>query len=188
MTRLLSLYDAIATQLEAAAPWLIPTLARLVFAGVLLVYYLNSGLAKFGEGILGLFRPDAGAYVTIFPKAMEAVSYDVSQLSIFHWAVTLAGTWAEVILPIAIVIGLFTRLASLAMIGFVFVQSVVDVYGHGVTGDDIGAWFDAPSNALLLDQRAFWVFALGVLVLRGAGPISVDRALMAYRGPSAAPA
>ncbi|MBS8228865.1 DoxX family protein [Vannielia litorea] len=187
MTRLLSLYDATALRLEAAAPWLIPSLARLVFAGVLLVYYLNSGLSKFGEGVLGLFRPDAGAYVTIFPKAMEAANYDVSQLTVFHWAVTLAGTWAEVILPVLIVIGLFTRLASLAMIGFVFVQSVVDVYGHGVTGDDIGAWFDAPSNALLLDQRAFWVFALGVLVLRGAGPVSVDRALTAFR-PAAAPA
>ncbi|SIN81279.1 DoxX family protein [Vannielia litorea] len=188
MTRLLSLYDAAAARLEAAAPWLIPTLARLVFAGVLLVYYLNSGLSKFGEGLLGLFRPDAGAYVTIFPKAMEAVNYDVSQLSVFHWAVTLAGTWAEVILPVAIVIGLFTRLASLAMIGFVAVQSIVDVYGHGVTGDDIGAWFDAPSGALLLDQRAFWVFTLGVLVLRGAGPLSVDRALISWRGPSVAPA
>ena len=106
MTRLLTLYDATAAGLEAAAPWLIPTLARLVFAGVLLVYYLNSGLSKFGDGLLGLFRPDAGAYVTIFPKAMEAVGYDVSQLTIFHWAVTLAGTWAEVLLPVAIVISL----------------------------------------------------------------------------------
>ncbi len=187
MTRLLTLYDATAHKLEAAAPWLIPSLARLVFAGVLLVYYLNSGLSKFGEGLLGLFRPDAGAYVTIFPKTMEAVGYDVSQLTIFHWAVTLAGTWAEVLLPVAIVIGLFTRLAALAMIGFVLVQSVVDVYGHGVSGADIGAWFDAPSNALLLDQRAFWIFALTILVLRGAGPISVDRALTAFR-PAPLPA
>ncbi|QDC09052.1 DoxX family membrane protein [Oceanicola sp. D3] len=188
MTRLLSLYDAAVLRLEGAAPWLIPSLARLVFAGVLLVYYLNSGLSKFGEGVLGLFRPDAGAYVTIFPKAMEAVSYDISQLGVFHWAVTLAGTWAEVLLPVAIVIGLFTRLASAAMIGFVLVQSVVDVHGHGVSGGDIGAWFDVSSDALLLDQRAFWIFALGVLVLRGAGPISVDRALTALRSPSAAPA
>ena len=85
MTRLLSLYDAAARACEAAAPWLIPSLARLVFAGVLLMYYLNSGLSKFGEGVLGLFRPDAGAYVTIFPKAMEAANYDVSQLTVFHW-------------------------------------------------------------------------------------------------------
>ncbi|MFY0635851.1 MAG: DoxX family protein [Vannielia sp.] len=187
MTRLLRLYDTATAQLEAAAPWLLPSLARLVFAGVLMVYYLNSGLAKFGEGVLGLFRPDAGAYVTIFPKAMEAVGYDISQLTLFHWAVTLAGTWAEVLLPLAIVLGLFTRLAALGMIGFVFVQSVVDVYGHGVTGDDIGRWFDAPSNALLLDQRAFWVLTLSVLVLRGAGPVSVDRALTTFRPASPAP-
>lgn len=188
MTRLISLHDAAFSRLEAMAPWLIPTLARLIFAAVLMVYYLNSGLSKFGTGLLGLFRPDAGAYVTIFPRAMEAVNYDVSQLTIFHWAVVVAGTWAEVILPVLIVLGLLTRLAALGMIGFVLVQSLTDVYGHGIGAADIGTWFDGQSNAVLLDQRAFWIFALIVLVLRGAGPLSLDRALAAASRSTPAPA
>jgi len=181
MTRLIALHHAVFARIEAMAPWLLPSLARLLFAGVLLVYYLNSGLSKFGEGLACLVRPDAGAYVTIFPRAMEAVNYDASQLTAFHYLVTLAGTWAEVVLPVLIVAGLLTRLAALGLIGFVLVQSLVDVTGHGLAAADIGTWFDATSDALLLDQRAFWVFTLMVLVVKGAGPLSLDRALTALR-------
>ena len=39
----------------------------------------------------------------------------------------------------------------------------------------LGAWFDRMSDALILDQRAFWVLCLLILVLKGAGAISVDR-------------
>lgn len=177
MHSLIRLYTAITARFEALAPLLLPSLARLVFAAVLGVYYLNSAFTKFGEGVLGLILPSSGAYVQIFPKAMEAVGYDHSQLGLFHWAVTLAGTWAELLLPLAIIFGLFTRLAALGMIGFVLVQSVVDVTGHGVGGDDLGRWFDAASGALLMDQRSFWVLCLATLVLLGGGPLSLDRLL-----------
>lgn len=177
MTALISLHNAIFSRLESLAPFLIPTLARIIFAGALLVYYWNSALTKFGDGILGLVQPSAGAYIQIFPKAVEAAGYDVSQLSAFHTLVVLAGTYAEIILPLLIVIGLFTRLAALGMIGFVIVQSVVDITGHGLGAADIGAWFDGLPSALILDQRAFWLFLLLVLVLRGGGALSVDRLL-----------
>nr|WP_290428624.1 DoxX family membrane protein [Defluviimonas salinarum] len=158
-----------------------PTLARFVFAGVLLIYYWNSARTKFGEGITGLFRPSDGAYIQIFPKAVEAAGYDFSQLGPFHWAVTLAGTWAELLLPLLIVLGLLTRLASLGMIGFVLVQSLTDILGHGVGGDDLGRWFDATPGALILDQRALWIMLLLPLVLMGAGPLSLDRLLARNR-------
>ena len=45
-----------------------------------------------------------------------------------------AGTYAEFILPILVVIGLFGRLSALGMIGFIVVQSYVDVAFHGVEG------------------------------------------------------
>lgn len=179
MKNLISLHARVFDPISRA-DWLVPTLARIVFAGVLLVYYLNSAKTKVGASI---FQPSDGAYVQIFPKAMEAAGYDSSQLNVFHWAVALAGTWAEFILPVLIVIGLLTRLASLGMIGFVFVQSVVDVTGHGLAAKDIGTWFDNQASALLLDQRAFWVFLLIVLVIKGAGPLSVDRLLA--RSPQA---
>jgi len=83
---------------------------------------------------------------------------------------------------------LLTRLAALGMIGFVIVQSVTDIVGHGVS---IGAaandtWFDRYSDGLILDQRAFWVFVLLVLVIRGAGPFSLDRLIA--RPPMIVPA
>ena len=156
---------------------LLPILARLVFAGVLLVYYWNSGLTKLGDGIFGFLQPSAGAYVQIFPKAMEAAGYDTSQLTFFHWAVVTGGTIAEFVLPLLIVIGLFTRLAAAGMIGFVVLQSLTDLYGHGGIAQEgtLGAWFDRMSDALILDQRAFWVLCLMILMLKGAGALSLDR-------------
>ncbi len=155
------------------SPWFWPSLARLLFAAVLLVYYWKSALTKFD----GLFSPSLGAYAQIFPKSMEAVGFDPSQLSVLHTLVVLAGSYAEVILPLLVLIGLLTRLAALGMIGFVVVQSVVDVVGHGLAASDIGTWFDNMPGSLIMDQRALWIFLLLVIVLKGAGPISVDRFL-----------
>jgi putative oxidoreductase len=170
-------YAAITSRLEQA-DWLIPTLARFLFAAVLLIYYLNAGLTKLGDGIAGLWTPSVGAYAQIFPKALEAVGYDTEALSMFHHLVVIAGTWAEFILPTLIVIGLLTRLAALGMIGFVVVQSLTDVYGLGLK-DEVGGWFDRFPDAIILDQRAFWVFVLVILVIKGAGQLSFDRAFKA---------
>jgi putative oxidoreductase len=41
----------------------------------------------------------------------------------------------------------------------------------------IGSWFDRAPGGLILDQRAFWIFVLLVLVVRGAGPVSLDAVL-----------
>ena len=82
-------------------------------------------------------------------------------------------------MPLAIVIGLFTRLAALGMIGFVVVQTLTDLFGHGGIAHEgtLGAWFDRMPDSIVLDQRAFWIFVLLYMVFRGAGPISVDRIL-----------
>ena len=173
----LSLYNRLAETAEGLSSQALPLIARIVFAGTLLIYYINSGLTKFGDGITGLFSPSAGAYVQIFPKAFEAAGYDTSQLGIFHWAVAVAGTWAELLLPLAIILGFATRFAALGMIGFVAVQSIVDITGHGLGAADIGAWFDGNPSALIVDQRAFWVVLLLVLVFKGAGALSIDRFL-----------
>lgn len=187
MTALLAFADRIGTGLDRASGAVLGTLARFLFAATLLVYFWNSGLTKLGEGITGLFQPGLGAYAQIFPKAMEAAGYDVSQLGTFHYLVVLGGTWAEFILPALIIIGLFTRLAALGMIGFVVVQTLTDLYGHGgfAHAETLGAWFDRLPDGVILDQRAFWVFTLLVLVMKGAGPLSADRFLR--NAPSAHP-
>ena len=122
---------------------------------------------------------------TIVPRvlaqhAMENVGYDPSALGLWHWAVVTAGTWAEFILPLTILIGLFTRLSALGMIGFIIVQSLTDLYGHGLAGDAkfIGGWFDRIPDTMLIDQRLLWVFPLIALVIKGAGALSIDRALL----------
>ena len=165
-----------------SSAWLVPTLARLVFAGVLLVYFWRSAAVKLGDGLFGFINPTPGAYVQVFPKAMEAVGYDQSQLSILHTLVVIAGTWGELLLPLLIIVGFLTRLAALGMIAFVVVQSIVDIYGHGVGGKDLGTWFDSTSGSLILDQRSFWMFLFLIILLKGAGPISLDRFLPAIGG------
>lgn len=175
MTALFSAYAALAGKLDRN-DWLLPTLARFLFAAILLVYFLNSGLTKLGEGVSGIWTPSVGAYAQIFPRVLEAAGYDTDALSIFHKAVVIAGTWAEFILPVMIVLGVLTRLAAFGMIGFVIVQSLTDIYGHAAT-DALGGWFDRFPDAIIMDQRSLWVFLLLVLVIKGAGPFSFDRAL-----------
>lgn len=178
MNALVSIHNKIFDLVEPLGDWLLPLFARFTFAATLLIYYWNSGLTKLGDGIFGLFKPSIGAYSQIFPKKLEAVGYDVSQLGFFEWFVVMAGTYAEFILPLLIVIGLATRLASIGMIGFVIVQSLTDVYGHGATDlATLGAWFDNQASGVIMDQRLFWVFTLSVLVFKGAGVISFDALL-----------
>ena len=148
------------TEHTARLDALLPLLARFTFGAVLALYFWASALTKLGDGFFGF----------LFPSA----------LGLWHWAVVTAGTWAEFILPLTILIGLFTRLSAPGMIGFIVVQSLTDLYGHGLAGDAkfIGGWFDRIPDAMLMDQRLLWVFPLLVLFIKGAGALSVDRALM----------
>lgn len=166
------------TDCLARQDWLLSTGARLVFAAVLLGYFWSSGLTKLGDG---LFSPSDGAFVQIFPKAMEAAGYDSSTMGAFRTLVVLAGTWAEFLLPALIVLGLMTRLAALGMMGFVVVQSLTDIWGHGAAA---GAWFDKASDSVIMDQRALWILLLAVLVVKGAGPLSGDRLLGGFLRPA----
>ncbi len=153
------------------------TLARLVFLATLATFFWASAATKLGDGIGGIFSPSAGAYAQILPAQMEAVGYDASRLGLVADLVVLAGMWAEFVIPAMIVLGLFTRAASLAMIGFVLVMSVVDIAGHGADATTIGMWFDNVPDAKILDQRLLWIFLLLIPAARGAGPVSLDALL-----------
>jgi putative oxidoreductase len=171
MYRLTTLHDRAFAQLDRLAPVLLPTLARLIFAGVLLGYFWASAKTKLGADLL---HPSVGAFFQIFPRATDAVSGDVSRLTAFHWLVVEAGTLAEFVLPLLLVLGLLTRLAALGMIGFVLVQTATDIWGHGVA---VGGWFNRDSTELIADQRALWMLLFLILASLGAGPLSVDRLL-----------
>lgn len=180
------LHDCAFTILERTAePWFLGLAARLVFASVLLVFFLNSAATKVGDGFPGMFVPAIGAYAQMLPPIAEAAGYDVSKIVLFPWKlIVFAGTYAEFLLPVLLLVGLFTRMASLGMIGFIVVMSAVDIHLHGIDMESIGMLFDRANNAIIADQRLLWLFPLLYLVIKGAGPLSVDGVLRRLSGPA----
>jgi len=176
---LIRLHDTVFGRVEAfAAGWFNGFAARFAFASLLLVYYLNSGWNKLGDGVFGFLSPSSGAYATILPPVMEQYGYDVSAIPFFPWhVIVLLGTWAEIALPLLIVLGLFARVAALGMIVFVAVQSYVDVAWLGLEPKFVGAMFDRLPDAVIFDQRLLWVFVLLVIAVNGPGKLSLDHLL-----------
>ncbi|MCF6303839.1 MAG: DoxX family protein [Rhodobacteraceae bacterium] len=173
MRALIGLHNGVFSAISTlTGPWLLPTLMRFTFAATLLQYFWNSAQTKLDGG---LFSLSFGAYAQVLPRKYESLGYDPSLLSFFDKAVVFAGTYAEFILPALIVIGLFTRLASIGMIGFIAVLTYVDIYGHMADPVTIGTWFDRIQDSQIMDQRLFWIVVLITLVVKGAGPVSVDR-------------
>ncbi len=173
---LINLYRTVTGRfVSLAGDWLLPLGARFSFAAVLFGYYWASAMTKFSDGFFGFLTPTISAYYQILPTVTEAAGHDVSAVSWIFAPIVLLGSWAEVVLPILIVVGLFTRAAALGMIGFVIVQSLTDIYGHGVDSTAIGGWFDRISDSVILDQRLLWVLLFSILVVKGAGWLSLDR-------------
>lgn len=170
------LHDNVFGALESlAGTWFLGLAARLVFSSVLLVFFVNSAMTKLGSGFPDMFIPAVGAYAQILPTIAEAAGYDPKNIGLFPWKlIVLAGTYAEFLLPIMLLIGLFTRFTALSLIGFIVVMSVVDVQFHGLDAKSIGMMFDRVQDGIIADQRLLWIFLLVYLVIRGAGPISVD--------------
>ncbi len=173
---IIAIHDSVFSSLERVlSGWFLGLAARLVFAGVLLLYFLNSFATKVGEGFAGFFSIQDGAYFQILPTVMEQYEYSTANIPLFPYdIIVFAGTYTELLLPILIVIGLFTRLAALGMTGFILVQSYVDIALHGADEKTTGALFDRVQDSAISDQRTLWAFVLVYLVIRGAGAISLD--------------
>ncbi len=137
MLKLIDFHNTIFSKISAAtSSWLLPSLARFTFAATLLLFFWNSARTKL-EG--NIFTLDTGVYFQILPRRFEALGYDPSLVGFFDKFIAYAGTYAEFVLPALIVIGLFSRLAALGMIGFIAVLSYVDIFGHMVDEVTIGA-------------------------------------------------
>ena len=186
MTRAINVHRAIFAPLyHYLGSWFPGLLARFVFAAVLLVYFLNAAMRKVGDGPFGLLTVTDNAYFQILPSVIENYGYDRTQVPFFPYDIIVyLGTYSEIILPVLIVLGLLTRVASLGMMVFVLVQSYVDIRFHNVEAEAIGAWFDRFSDAAILDQRALWFCLLTFLVIYGPGRLSVDYYLSRKWGQS----
>lgn len=182
-----SLYFAVFGTLErVAGDWFLPLAARMTFLAVLFFYFYNSWKTKVEGGLTGFLSVMDSAYYQIVPWAVDAAGGEISQVGFINHAIVFLGTTAEIVLPLLIVAGLFARAAALGMIVFIGVQSWVDVNYHGVSGDTAGALFDRFSDSLVADQRTLWVFLLLVLVIKGAGAVSLDALFSRLSGSSLA--
>ncbi|MDA8870119.1 DoxX family protein [Rhizobiaceae bacterium] len=175
---LLGIYDGIVAGIARAGDvWLTGTVLRLTFASTLLLYYLHSSWGSVDGSLLNLFSPNDGAFAAMIPPVMEEAGYDKAEVSWpWHVFVTL-GVMGELLLPVMIVVGLFTRIAAAGMIVVVLVQSYVDIQFHGLEEKSIGAMFDRLPDALIMDQRLLWITVLVLLVINGPGALSLDRLL-----------
>jgi len=162
--------------------WFPGLLARLTFASVLFFYFFNSAKTKVGEGLSGFTQIQDGAYFQIMPAVVERFNYDASQVPFFPYQlIVYVGTYAEFILPILIIVGLFTRIAAFGMIFFVSVQSYVDITAHAVDKETIGSFFDRIPDSAIVDQRFLWVFLFVYLIVYGAGKLSIDNLFFGRR-------
>ena len=175
----LHLYGQTVERVErATADWLPGLFARFTFLAVLYPYFLNSAMTKVGPGLLGFVQIQPSAYYQIALPAVEAAGGDVSAVPLLPWGlIVIAGTYAEFILPLLLVLGLFTRIAAIGMIGFVAVQTLVDITVHQVDAATIGALFDRFPDSLIADQRLLWLSLFVYLAVRGAGFVSLDAIL-----------
>jgi putative oxidoreductase len=67
------------------------------------------------------------------------------------------------------------------MIIFIAVHSYVDVAFHGLEPKFVGAMFDQTPIALIFDQRLLWILVFSVLVIQGAGKLSLNYILNRLR-------
>ncbi len=180
VSNLIRLHKAFFSSIESALQnWFPGLFARFAFAAVLLFYFWNYAKTKVGEGLAGFFTISDNAYYQIVPQAMEAAGLDTANVALFPWKLMVyAGTYSEFILPLLVVLGLFTRLAALGMMVFVFVQSYVDITQHQVGAETTGAWFDRFPDSTIMDQRLMWTVPLAYLVVKGAGAVSLDRVFL----------
>jgi putative oxidoreductase len=174
-----SLHDSFFKGLEGLAKgWFLGLAARLVFSSVLMMFFLNSAATKVGSGFPGALIPTSGAYAQMLPPVAEQYGYNADKIPFLPYgAIVYLGTYAEFILPVLILVGLFTRLSSLAFLGFIGVMTYVDINFHGVDAKAIGEVFDRIQDAAISDQRLLWCFPLVYLLIKGSGVLSLDAIL-----------
>ena len=112
--------------------------------------FFKSGLLKIGswESTLGLFQDEY--HVPLLPPAFAAV----------------AGTFGELVFPLMLIAGLFTRIGALGL--FAVNAMAVVSYWHVIGGEGFEA---------ALAQHVLWGYMVALIVVAGAGRISLDALL-----------
>ena len=183
IAKLETLHDKLFMALSrAAGDWFMGLATRLAFSSVLMVFFWNSASTKLGSGFPGVLMAKIGAYAQILPPIAEAAGYDPSKIAFLPWGLIVhVAAYAEFLIPLLILAGLFTRLSAVAMIGFIAVMTIVDIHFHGIGDKAVGAFFDRTHDSVVSDQRLLWLVPLIYLVLYGGGRLSLDALLRRLR-------
>ena len=81
---------------------------------------------------------------------------------------------AELLLPVLLVAGLFTRSAAGGLAGIVAATALVDLLAHGVPRDAAGMIFDSNPFGGIVDATILWAGLLAVPLALGPGLLSLD--------------
>lgn len=150
MQRLISTYDRLTAWLASRLPEGIALLATRVALGGI---FWRSGRSKIEEGTL----------FSISEQAYYLFEYEYTGLPIPPAIATVMATLAEHLLPVLLVLGLFSRFAAFGLLAMTLVIQVF-VYPE--------AWW--PTHIL-------WFAMAAIIVSRGGGILSLDAALAARR-------
>ena len=150
MKRLLATYDRLVTLVSARLPESLMLLfMRVVLAGI----FWRSGQTKIAEG----------TWFTISDNAYALFETEYSGVPLPSHLAAVMATCAEHLLPVLLVIGLFTRAAALGLLAMTMVIQIF-VYPD--------AWWT---------EHSLWVAMQLALVVRGAGLFSLDSLFAARR-------
>lgn len=157
------------------------TSSRLVFAAVLLPWFLIGGVSKLGGFDLSVGPTTEGlplalgAYYAYASGSVGALSAGLPIFSPLTQAYVGAMVLAELVLPVLTVLGLWTRLAVVLLALHQTILALVQPTGAA------GALFDASPFDLFPDQLLLWFMLIAPVAFFGAGPLSMDAILARWR-------
>jgi len=109
--------------------------------------FFQSGLLKFQNLLNGNWEATVGQFADLYPVPGLPAS-----------VAAVMGTAGEIVLPILLAFGLFGRFAALGLIGMTCVIQFLVPEDYGVAND----------------IHYYWLMLLAVIVVRGAGTLSLD--------------
>jgi len=143
LARLRDAWNAIAARLDASiGDGVLSLVARIAIAAI----FLQSGRTKV-EGFL-----------TVTPSAVELFRSEYKLPLVPPEIAAHLAAYAEHLFPALLIVGLFSRLSALALLGM---TAVIEIFVYPL------AW----------PTHLSWAGLLLVVIARGAGPVSLDRAI-----------
>ncbi len=143
LARLRDAWNAIAARLDASiGDGVLSLVARIAIAAI----FLQSGRTKV-EGFL-----------TVTPSAVELFRSEYRLPLVPPEIAAHLAAYAEHLFPALLIVGLFSRLSALALLGM---TAVIEIFVYPL------AW----------PTHLSWAGLLLVVIARGAGPVSLDRAI-----------